>query len=128
MLKKFVLVIVILIAFTSANISSAEVYKAINLITVKQQHEVSSLYNATIKQWRNATYANKLMTCAEYITAANEMNMLKFRVTNKNELIHCSQELVSFIDAAIKGVIGIDDHNVTEFVTLGFALMEWLKN
>ena len=96
--------------------------------TVKQWFEGGTLHNATLKQWRKATSANKLATCADFVATAWKDNKLKPHIADINELKYYAQELVTFIDTGTDGIKGIEHYKINEIAALGFVMMNWLKN
>ena len=97
----------------------------------KEWDEGGTLRRATVRRWRVATQANKLASCAEILKIASLEGILNSHVMSgikdKISLKYYAQELVAFIDASVKGVEGIEEHDITEFAAIGFVLMHWGK-
>ena len=95
--------------------------------TAKEWYEGGTLHSANIGQWKQASYENKLATCADILARLWLDGDLNIRVNNMYEFKPYVQELVDFIDSATKGVEGVNRDNVSFFAFLGIKMMGWLK-
>ena len=96
--------------------------------STQQWFEGGNLHQATIKQWRKATPANKLATCADYIAYYWIRGQLNFSIADMNGLRPYAQELVDFIDTGTADVKDIEHRKVNEVAALSFYMMNWLKD
>ncbi len=92
--------------------------------TRKEWYEGGTLQQATVRQWKLATPANRLATCADFLMFAYDENMVKYDMTNPAMLRHYARELMNFIDASINGVNGIEDKKIYELVAAGLVLLK----
>lgn len=85
-----------------------------------------TLHKAIIKEWKKATYENKLATCADFIAEGIKNNIFITSI-NVYTLKYYSQELVDFINASTKEHNLLDNYKISEVVTLGVFMMKWIK-
>ena len=90
----------------------------------KEWWEEGTLQQATVRQWRLATPANRLATCGDVLLFAYDQNMVKYDMTKPATLRHYARELMNFINSSIDGVNGIEDKKIYELVAAGLILLK----
>lgn len=72
----------------------------------KQWYQGGTLHKASALEWQNATYENKLATCADFISALWEDNHLNPSIANQITSIHSmrplAEDLLSELDEAME--------------------------
>ena len=95
--------------------------------TGKMWFEGGTLHQATVKEWRKATKANKLATCADFVAGQWKTDKLRFSISDMDGLKYYAQELVDFIDTSVGNTKEINNNKVSEIAAMGFFVMNWLK-
>ncbi len=86
--------------------------------SVKEWYEGGTLHKAKIADWKNATYRNKLATCADFMAKTDNtisMEELKYRAV----------ALVSCIDTSVEGLEFTNDMAVSETAVLCIMTLEY---
>ncbi len=102
-----------------------------------------TLHDKTALEWQKASNANKLATCADFITKAVISGMLKESLKTKldttkekyiQELRPYAEELVDFLNAATEKdndpVVNqklFANQKVSEIAIMGMMMMDWMK-
>ena len=90
-------------------------------------YEGGTLHGATIAEWKRATAANQLATCADFLAAAHMEGKLKLPISDVESIRPYANELVTCINAATKGHSEADHQSVSDIAAMGALLMGWLK-
>ena len=99
----------------------------VGVVWAKEWYDGGTLTDASVGAWRKADYANKLATCGNFLASLWMNKQLTIKIASMDELKYYANELVDFIDAAVKGVKGINNHKVAEYAAMGVVMMEWTK-
>ena len=85
----------------------------------KEWYEGGTLHSAKISQWKQASYENKLATCADIPARLWLDGDLNIKVNSMYEFKPYVQELVDFIDSATKSE-GVNRDDVSFFCFSGY--------
>ena len=118
---KFILILVIIIFFGGLfSLLNNKDKKQVNqeIISKTNWYEGGTLHNATVNQWKEATYENKLATCADFVASIDK------NISSEKELLAKAFQLQCCIDQSIKGA-GDLNPSVAEIsslclITLGY--------
>ncbi len=108
-------------------------------VTVKKWYEGGTLHQKTALEWQSASSGDKLATCADFVTRMWQNGELKASIARKlsevDDVRPLAQELVAFIDAAIKPDSNpkknrkmaklYSEMTVAELAVVGMHMMEW---
>lgn len=78
-----------------------------------------TLHEATVGEWHQATYANRLATCADFVVVANRAEAERDFSTVKPKAI----ELEKCITESTKDIAEIQHHQVTEYAAICLILL-----
>lgn len=87
--------------------------------TATEWYSGGTLHKATVGEWHQATYANRLATCADWVVAANRAEAERDFSTVKPKAI----ELEKCITEATKDISEIQHHQVTEYAATCLILL-----
>lgn len=88
-------------------------------------HSGGTLHRARVRQWKNATVANKLATCADWISAWQRLGLTRNATYSPDELRLDANELRSCLDQALEP---IGDHEeVAGYASLSAYLLQILR-
>ena len=93
----------------------------------KEWYQGGTLHSANIGEWKQASYDNKLATCADFIANLWMHNKLKINVAHMDTLKIYAKELVTCIDKATDGIDDVNDQSVSSIAAMGMTMMEWIK-
>ena len=82
--------------------------------TETEWYSGGTLHKATVAEWHNATYANRLATCADWVVVSNRAEAERDFSTVKPKAI----EVEICITEATKGIAEIQHHQVAEYAAL----------
>lgn len=82
-----------------------------------------TLHKATVAEWHEATYANRLATCADFVVTANREEAERDFSTVKPKAI----ELEKCITQATKDIVEIQHHEVAEYAASCTILLGYKK-
>lgn len=111
-----------------------QVYSDINT----KWYSGGTLHQASLLDWQNASYKNKLATSADFVAKTWKDQSFKpeiqSQISSIDDLRILADEMVVFIDTASEPQ---DDHElnakmyanqkVSEFAAIGFIMMQWVK-
>ena len=115
MKKIFGAILVCSIIFTSSYAWENTNSENINKINSKEWYEGGTLHAATIAEWQDASYENKLATCGDWMAKlcgpkSNNIN----KIQSLNELKEKSNEIVICVDGATRGIDNLDNQKISE--------------
>ena len=85
-----------------------------------------TLHKATVAEWKEATDANKLATCVDFIVGLHQKGNLNLTITTIESIRPYANQLVIVIDAATDGS-EFNHKPVTEIAVAGMFMMDWLE-
>lgn len=99
-------------------------------------YEGGTLHNSSGLAWQNASRANKLATCADFVRVLREQGQLNQAIEDQiaaaNDIRPCAEELVRFLDAAFErdpdpavNRACFGNLSVSEAVAMGVVMMRW---
>ena len=86
-----------------------------------------TLHGATIAEWKEATDANKLATCVDFIASIHQLGILKFTITTIESIKPYANQLVVVIDATVADSSDFDNKPVSEIAAASMLMMDWLE-
>jgi hypothetical protein len=99
-------------------------------VAARAWYEGGTLTQETGTVWRKADAANKLATCADFVTAAHTKNLLDGRIARRIKTVDdvrpLAQECVTGLDNALSGPES-DTMPVASAAALLMGLMGWVK-
>ena len=95
--------------------------------TAKEWYEGGTLHSAKIGQWKQASYEDKLATCADFIANLWKHDKLKINVAYIGTLKTYAKKLVTCIDTAVDGIDDVNDQDVSTIAVMGMYTMDWVK-
>ena len=104
----------------------------------KEWYEGGTLHNKSALKWQTASTADKLATCADFVTKMWQNGDLKPSISDNistvDDVRPYAQELVEFLDAAFKPDPDPEQNRrlftnqtVSSTAAIGMVLMEWPK-
>jgi hypothetical protein len=101
-------------------------------------YEGGTLHNAGALEWQQASYENKLATCADFISGLREKELLKSsiqnQITSTDDIRVLAQELMTQMDAAMKEKVDSKENSqiyknqkVGDIAALLMVSMGWVK-
>lgn len=91
-------------------------------------YQGGTLHGATVREWKNATYQNKLATCGDMVANLWLKGLTNFEINNPpDDFKPYAQELVVFIDTATEGIDAVNTYKVSELAAMGAVMMGWSK-
>jgi hypothetical protein len=91
----------------------------------KLWYQGGTLHDKTIYDWKQATYSNKLATCADFIAASKDN--LNIDITTVDSIKPFAEQLVICMDTAIDGGESFDEQSVSEMAIISMAFLEWYE-
>lgn len=88
-----------------------------------------TLTDSTVKEWKQATHENKMLTSGAWITAALLLDMINtdtLHGINTNGAAYMLS-LVVCINEAVEGHTTVDNANTSEVAAMGMMIMGWIK-
>ena len=107
--------ILLFLAFIILNCSTGET----NSSKSKEWYEGGTLHKANAREWKSATDENKLATCGDFVSRADDSQSLEEIKRRATELRSCVNE------ATVEP--GTDDMKVSEVATLCIILLGYQK-
>jgi len=103
---------------------------------VEKWYQGGTLHDKSALEWQTASRANKLATCADFVTAMWQNGNLKPSIANNistvDDVQPYAQELVDFLDAAFKphpdakhNRVLFTNQTISECAAIGMIMMEW---
>lgn len=99
------------------------------IISANEWYKGGTLHEASIKQWNNATYNNKLATCAGFIIATlNDGYFLHDgKINSDNPIKRLSEILVENTDEYVK-IANNKDEPISKIVLQAMLELGWIKH
>ena len=88
-----------------------------------------TLTDSTVKEWKQATHENKMLTSGAWITAALLLDMINtdtLHGINTNGAAYMLS-LVVCINEAVEGHTTVDNANTSEVAAMGMMIMGWIR-
>jgi|GEM_PF-5022833 len=112
---------------TAINLNTGEIVSQGEVRTEAELYEEGTLHNATIREWRKASKANKVATCADFIMALYMADKITLPASGKAFSDGYAQTLASFIDKEIKNGRASDKLEVKVVALAGIMKLGWVK-
>lgn len=84
-----------------------------SLLFAQEWYQGGTLHKSTVKEWRYATYSNKLATCSDWLSATRWKGALK-RYSDLERLKKASIYFLVTVDEAITDLPQIDNMKINE--------------
>ena len=98
-------------------------------VGAKEWYQGGTLHGATVREWKKATYQNKLATCGDMVAHLWQSGMANFKIDDiPDDFKPYAQELVAFIDTSTEGIDEVNHYKVSEIAAMGALMMGWSKN
>lgn len=109
-------------------------YQSVQLVNkpkkTKAWYEGGTLHHTNVREWRKATYKNKLATCADFLAIGIQKNLFHFEIINEYLLKVRTQELLYCVDSYVNASNRnekIESQNISDVVALAALLLGWVK-
>jgi hypothetical protein len=103
----WIILVIIFMAMCSRNCGDGEKNIANKQkLTTKEWYEGGTLHKKTMREWKAATYENKLATCADFIVAGKNLK-------DMNKVYLEASDLVKALDASCKNGDIMDEQPVS---------------
>lgn len=112
---------------TAIDLNTGEIVSQGEVRTEAELYEEGTLHNATIREWRKASKANKVATCADFIMALYMADKITLPASGKAFSDGYAQTLASFIDKEIKNGRASDKLEVKVVALAGIMKLGWVK-
>ncbi len=112
---------------TAIDLNTGEIISQGETQTEAELYGEGTLHNATIREWRKASKANKVATCADFIMALYMADKITLPASGKAFSDGYAQTLASFIDKEIKNGRASDKLEVKAVALAGIMKMGWIK-
>lgn len=112
---------------TAIDLNTGEIVSQGEVRTEAELYEEGTLHNATIREWRKASKANKVATCADFIIALYMADKITLPASGKAFSDGYAQTLASFIDKEIKNGRASDKLEVKVVALAGIMKLGWVK-
>lgn len=100
---------------------------SVSVVSAANWYEGGTLHKATIVQWKRATQANKVATCADFIAYAHKNGDLKMSFSSMAAMKPYAVDLAKCIDETVRGIDTFDKESVTTMAALAMVYMGWMK-
>ena len=99
-----------------------------SIISASEWYENGTLHEASIKQWKNAAYSNKLATCAGFITTVRNDGYFLHdgKINSDNPFRRFSEILVEDVDEYVK-IATNQDEPISKTVLQVMKELGWIK-
>ena len=96
-------------------------------VSAKEWYEGGTLHEATIAQWKRASYQNKLATCGDWLSALYMRGNLNVSISGMDDLKRCAVAVVDYIDKASANTRALDKENANAVALMGMTMAGLIK-